>query len=163
MNVGSDVTIEGLEIGGYAFSSGSSSTMLTAESVPLPRDRASTVTYQVVVAAGEELVATVQAVGATTSLSLLDAQGQVVMQSDGRSAAEPTDAIDTYLGPGRLLAAGPGQRGGGSFSLTAMMMPAQAPLQPIYRSAPRRIAAGDFSGNGILDLAVPGSVRGSRS
>ena len=38
---------------------------------------------------GEELVATVQAAGTTTTLSLLDAQGHVLMQSDGQSPATP--------------------------------------------------------------------------
>jgi len=47
------------------------------------------------------LVATAQAVSATTSLSLLDAQGHIVVQSDGLSAADRIDAINTYIGPAR--------------------------------------------------------------
>ena len=81
--------------------------MLTIESVPLPQAPGGTVTYQIVVTAGEDLMATAQAVGATTSLSLLDAQGHVVVQSDGLSAADPIDAIDTYIAAGTYSLAGP--------------------------------------------------------
>ena len=100
LTVGSDVTVRGVAIGGSSFSSVTSSTMLTVESVPLCQGQGGVVTYQIVLAAGENLVATAQAVGATASLSLLDAQGHVVMQSDGLSAAEPLDAIDTYIAAG---------------------------------------------------------------
>ena len=118
--------------------------MLTVESVPLPQAQGGTVTYQIVVAAGEDLVATAQAAGATTSLSLLDAQGQIVMQSDGLSAAEPIDAIDTYIAPGTYSLQVRATGGGGSFTLTAMMTPSEPHLFSRYRSG--RYPDGDRGG-----------------
>ena len=46
------------------------------------------------------LVAQVHAEGATTRLSLLDAQGQVLMQSDGQSTDNPDDQIDLHVPAG---------------------------------------------------------------
>src|SRR5208337_3598739 len=46
------------------------------------------------------LVAQVHAEGATTRLSLLDVQGQVLMQSDGQSPAHPDDLIDIDVAAG---------------------------------------------------------------
>ncbi len=155
LTVGSDVTVKGLAIGGASFSSVNSSSMLTVESVPLSQTQGGIVTYQIVVTAGEDLVATAQAVGTTTSLSLLDAQGHIVVQSDGLSAAEPIDAIDTYIEPGTYSLQVHGINGNGSFTLTAEMMPSSAPFQPIpVGSTPVAIVAGDFNGDGKLDLAV---------
>ena len=78
--------------------------MLTIESVPIPQV-GGMVTIQVGATAGEDLMATVQASGgANTSLALLDAQGNVVVQSDGQSATIPADTIDTYIAPGEYCA-----------------------------------------------------------
>ena len=157
LTVGSDVTVKGLAIGGSSFSSVSSSTMFTIESVPLPQAPGGTVTYQIVVAAGEDLVATAQAVGATTSLSLLDAQGHVVMQSDGLSAADP-DRRDRHLHRGRyVLAPGPRHRRQRAHSrLTTMLTPAVGTVSadPGGTDTQYAIVAGDFNGDGQLDLAV---------
>ncbi len=158
LTVGSDVTVKGLAIGGAGFSSVNSSPMLTVESVPLSQAQGGIVTYQIVVTAGEDLVATAQAVGTTTSLSLLDAQGHVVVQSDGLSAAGPIDAIDTYIEPGTYSLQVHDINGNGSFTLTAEMMPSSAPYRPIpVGSTPVAIVAGDFNGDGKRDLAVASS------
>ena len=90
----------GLAIVGSGFSSVNATTMLAVESVPISSGQGGTVTYQIVVAADVDLVATAQAVGTSTSLSLLDALGQVVMRSDGLSAEEFVDAIDIDVAPG---------------------------------------------------------------
>src|SRR5271165_6554635 len=47
-----------------------------------------------------QLVAQVHAEGTTTRLSLLDTQGQVLMQSDGQSPAHPDDLIDIDVAAG---------------------------------------------------------------
>ncbi len=161
LSVGSDVKIKGLSIGGSSFTNVSSSTMLTVESVPLSQAQGGIVTYQIVVAAGEELLATVQELGTTTGLSLLDAEGHIVMQSDGLSAEEPIDTIDTYIAPGTYSLQVQDTGGNGSFTLTTMMMPSAAPLEPIpVGSYPIAIVTGDFSGNGIFDLAVANEQSG---
>ena len=155
IDIGSDVTVRGLVIDGYSLAtSGGPSSMLTVESGPVPSAGASTFTYPITVPQGEDLLATVQAAGTTASLCLLDAQGQVLMQSDGQSAADPIDVIDTYLAAGTyslvVLCSG-----GGSFTLTAMTEAAQAPLQGVSAgNDPVAMVAGDFSNNGIVDMAV---------
>ncbi len=98
--MGSDVTLKGVTIGGSSFASVNATTMLAVESVPISSGQGGMVNYQIVVAADEDLVATAQAAGTTTSLTLLDALGRTVVQSDGLSAAEPIDAIDIDIAPG---------------------------------------------------------------
>ncbi len=156
LNVGADVTVKGLSIGGTGFTSVASSTLFTLASVPLPRAPGGTVTYQIVMGAGADLVATAQGVGASTSLLLLDAQGQIVVQSDGLSAAQPIDVIDTYIGPGTYsLEVRDSSGGGSSFTLTTTLTPASPSLDQIpVGSQLSAIVAGDFNGDGHLDLAV---------
>ncbi len=159
-----DVTVKGLAIDGYSFSRGSSSSMFTIELVPLPQAPGGTVMYQIAVSAGEALLATAQASGATTSLSLVDAQGHIVMQSDGLSTADPIEAIDTYIASGTYSLQVRGGGGGGDFTLTAMVSPASAPFQPISVGLnPVAMVAGDFSGDGHLDLAVANEFGGTVS
>jgi FG-GAP-like repeat len=157
LSADADATLKGLAISGSRFLSVSSPTEFAIESVPPPQAPGATVTYQIIVAADEDLVATAQAVGATPALSLLDAQGQIVMQSDGLSATEPIDAIDTYIRPGTYSLEVHEIAGNGSLTLTTMMTPSVAPFQPIPVGTlgfPSAIVAGDFNGDGKLDLAV---------
>jgi hypothetical protein len=129
--VGSDVTVKGVAIAGAALLSVSSPTMFAVESVPLTGIPASPVTYQIVVGAGEDLLATVEAAGARTSLLLLDAQGHIVTRSDGLSQAQPIDAIDTYVGPGTYSLQVQDAGGTGSFTLNVMVAPSNAPFEPL--------------------------------
>jgi hypothetical protein len=162
LNVGPNLAVAGVALGGASFSSVSSSTMLAVESVPLTGIPARPVTYQVVVGIGEGLLATVEAAGARTSLLLLDAEGHIVMRSDGLSQAQPIDAIETYVGPGTYSLQVQEVGGTGSFTLNVMMAPSNAPYEPIPLSGqvPTEyepeygMVAGDFTGDGKLDLAV---------
>ena len=171
LTLGSDVTVKGVAIGGAGFTGASTSMILTVESVPISQAQGNLVTYQIVVAAGEDLVATAQAVGATMSLSLLDAQGGVVVQSDALSAADPVATIDTYIAAGTYSLQVHELSGDGSFTLMALMEPSDAPFQMIPIGAPSpslngnfpSIVAGDFNGDGQLDLAVVNSVDGTVS
>ena len=118
---------------------------------PAPPGPGGTVTYQIVVAAGEDLVATAQAEGATTSLSLLDAQGQVLVQSDGLSAAEP-DRRDRYLhrGPARTRSRSTSTGGDGTFTLDdhADASRRAVSADPGRTESAAAIVAGDFNGDG---------------
>ena len=101
------------------------------------------------------LVARVHAEGATTRLSLLDVQGQVLMQSDGQSPGNFDDQIDLHLpaGPNYLEVESLG--GAGTYTLTTTLTPGTPPFQPIPAGvAPTSPVAGDFNGDGRTDLAV---------
>ena len=193
--------------------------MLTVESVPLSQAQRGIVTYQIVAAAGEDLVATAQAVGTTTSLSLLDAQGHVLVQSDGLSPADPdrrdrqhtsrpgtyslqvhehrrqralhaddhADAIRRRRSSRSRSGSDPDRdRGGGLHrrrparpgrrqlrlddTVSVLLGNGDGTFQPAGRptrsgSIPIAIVAGDFTGDGKLDLAVAndGSTAPSRS
>ena len=131
LTLGSDVTVKGVAIGGSGFSSVNATTRLAVESVPISSGLGGNVNYQIVVAAGEDLVATAQAAGTTTSLTLLDALGRTVVQSDGLSAAEPIDAIDIDVAPGTYRLEVRDDGGAGTFTLTAMMTPSATAFQAV--------------------------------
>src|SRR5262249_44745028 len=104
-----------------------------------------------------DLLAVVQPQGLVTRLALLDSQGHVIVQSDGLSSSGPVDAIDQYLQAGTyLLTVNSTNTGGqGTYTLTTMLTRAGAPFQPIPVGVePTAIVAGDFRGDGRLDLAV---------
>jgi hypothetical protein len=154
LSVGSDVTVKGVTLGGSGFVSVNATTSLAVESVPISSSQGGTVDYQIVVAAGEDLVATAQAAGTTTSLTLLDTLGRTVMQSDGL-AAVPIDAIDIDIAPGTYWLRVHDDGGAGTFTLTAMMTPSATAFQAVpVGKDPDAIVAGDFTNNSRLDLAV---------
>ncbi len=140
LTVGPDVTLRGLVVQGYAFPGGTGTTILTVKSVPFPQAQGGIATYPFVAAGSGEIVATVQAVGTITTLSLLDAEGHVLMQSDGQSTAVPADVIDLYIAAGTYTLQVQGT-GSGSFTLMAMMMPSatarQAPARRGQSRCPR--------------------------
>jgi hypothetical protein len=155
LTAGSDLTAKGVAIGGSGFASVNPTTMLTVESVPISPSQGGMASYQIIVAADEDLVATAQAVGTTTSLSLLDALGRTVVQSDGLSAAEPLDAIDIDIAAGTYWLRVHDDGGAGTFTLTAMMTPSTTAFQAVpVGNDPDAVVAGDFTGNGTLDVAV---------
>ena len=77
------------------------------------------------------LVARVHAEGATTRLSLLDAQGQVLMQSDGQSPDNRDDLIDLHVPAGTDYLEVENLGGTGAYTLTTTLTPATTPFQPI--------------------------------
>ena len=104
------------------------------------------------------LVAQVHAAGATTRLSLLDGQGQVLIQSDGQSPGNPDDLIDLHVPAGTDYLEVENLGGMGAYTLTTTLMPATTPFQPTsVGSWPVAIVAGDFNGDGRTDLAVANS------
>jgi len=108
--------------------------------------------------ADEVLVAQVHPQGVTTHLSLLDSQGQVLVQSDGLSPSDPDDLIAQHLAGGTYFLKVESAAGAGMYTLTTTVAPTTAPFQPLpVGSYPDAIVAGDFTGDGHLDLAVANS------
>jgi len=103
----------------------------------------------------EILVAQVHPQGLTTQLSLLDSQGQLLVQSDGISPTDPDDLIAQQVVSGSYFLKVDSTGGAGIYTLTTTVAPTTAPFQPLPGfSGPDAIMAGDFTGDGRLDLAV---------
>ncbi len=106
------------------------------------------------------LVAKVHPELTTTSLALLDSQGQLLMQSDGLALGNPDDLIETHLATGTYFLEVQGTSGAGNYTLTTSLTPAYDPFQQIgdlsvYNTP---IAVGDFNSDGIPDLATPNDL-----
>src|SRR5262249_47187189 len=124
---GSDVTVAGLAVDQFAF-------VTTTNLV---------------------LVAQVAPQGLTTELSLLDAQGQVLVQSDGVSSSDPDDLAAEQLGSGTYFLKVASTGGAGSYTLTTTVAYTTAAFQPPpVGKGPDAIVTGDFNGDGRTDLAV---------
>jgi hypothetical protein len=156
LTIGSDATIRGLAIDGLSFAAGGLPEGATVQSVAFPRGGSGIDSYRLDTAAGERLVAVVQATpGLTTRLVLRDGQGNVLMQSDGQSAAPGVNLIQVYVPPGAVSLDVQDLGGAGAYTLTTTLTPAAAPSQPIaVTSSPSSIVTGDFAGNGFADIAT---------
>jgi hypothetical protein len=124
---GSDVTVRGLAVDQFAF-------VTTTNLV---------------------LVAQVHPQGLTTELSLLDSQGQVLVQSDGVSSSDPDDLAAEQLVSGSYFLKVASTGGAGTYTLTTTVAQTTAAFQPVpVGNGPDAIVAGDFTGDGRTDLAV---------
>ena len=108
----------------------------------------------------ERLLAVIDDNGLSTELTLLDSQGQALVRSDGLSTADPESVVDEYLAAGTYSLVSAGTAGVGDGSLSVTLTPAADPFQPIFlpplSSAP--MVVGDFTGDGILDIATPAGI-----
>jgi len=157
--IGSNTTVRGLVVDGFAFGTGVAPETLTVDSAPLPPiahgSTGAIDTYRIDTATEARLVAQVQAVGVVTRLLLLDAQGRILMQSDGQSPANPNDLIDLSVPPGAVSLEVQDLGGAGTYALTTTLTPATAPFQPVpVTSQPSAIVTGDFTGKGFSDIAT---------
>jgi hypothetical protein len=103
------------------------------------------------------LISRVHAQGEFTRLSLLGPGGQLLMQSDGQSAANPDDLIDQHLDPGitYCLEVQGLSNGPGSYDLKVAFAATNVPFQPIpVGRHPQALVTGDFTGDGHTDLAT---------
>ncbi len=104
------------------------------------------------------LIADLHSQGQSNQLSLLNTPGQVVVHSDGLSPADTDAAIAEHLVGGDYSLDGGSTGGPGSAIWTILLTPTSAPFQAIAVGAdPSAIVAGDFTGDGHLDLAVANS------
>jgi hypothetical protein len=100
----------------------------------------------------DRLIAVLDAPGGTSRLSLLDAGGKVLVQNDGVSPDSAVHSIDEHLAPGEYSLAAESLSGPGTYNWTVILTRAIAPFQGNPTGAIG--AAGDFNGDGKLDLAV---------
>jgi hypothetical protein len=109
-------------------------------------------------ATDENLTAVVSAGGLSTQLSLLDSQGKVLVDSDGISPADPDTVIDEHLAPGAYSLGVDGTGGPVAYTWTIALMPSSVPFEGATTGDLNPIAAvaGDFNGDGNLDLAITG-------
>ncbi len=93
----------------------------------------------------------------TTRLSLLDSQGQLLMQSDGLSLGNPDDLIEMHLTSGTYFLEVQSTSGAGDYALTTSLTPTYDPYQQLGDSSVYNepLAVGDFNSDGIPDLATP--------
>jgi hypothetical protein len=96
-------------------------------------------------------------------LSLFDAQGNLLVQSDGQSSVDPDPLIEEHLEAGSYYLEVQSLTGSGSYSLSTSLTPVSGLYQPLPISIPYTsnlplVAAGDFTNNGILDLVTPQGV-----
>ena len=128
-----------------------------------------TVYYQINPSALGKLVAQVDAGGIAMRLSLLDAQNQVLVQSDAQSPSNPDAqiAVDIPAGPAYLEVENLGARER-AYTLTAALTPVDPPQTlPTYTfntpDNPEAIVSADFNGDGRTDVATVNSFYGTVS
>ncbi|MGO9469960.1 MAG: beta strand repeat-containing protein, partial [Isosphaeraceae bacterium] len=104
--------------------------------------------------ANEALIAVVHAPTQTPDLSLLGSGRAVLVRGSAVSPADPDNVIDEALAGGDYTLA-LATRENGTITLTITLAAASTPLEAIsVGQTPACAVAGDFTGNGKLDLAV---------
>ena len=101
-------------------------------------------------------MAQVHAEGGATRLSLLDGQGQVLMQSDGQSPDQPRRPDRPGRPGGARVSRGGKPRQRGRLHLDDLLDASHRTVSadPVPGDRPDALVAGDFNGDGRTDLAV---------
>jgi FG-GAP-like repeat/FG-GAP repeat len=117
--------------------------------------------FRVDAASDELLIAQAHANGAQTRLSLLDAQGDLLTQSDGLSPTDPDDLIAQHVGKGTFYLELKGLGGLGTFTIMTQEPSSSTPGSAItLGNSTTQIVTGDFNRDGRLDVAI-GYLNGS--
>jgi hypothetical protein len=113
------------------------------------------------VSSDERLLAVQDLKGLSSALTLLDSQSETLVHSDGVSTASPESVVDEYLKAGTYSLLISAAAGAESLSLSLTLTPAFNSVEPppfAYQTSGALLVAGDFSGNGIEDIATPNGV-----
>jgi FG-GAP-like repeat len=114
--------------------------------------------YQIASDAGGKLIVTLEATGFAARISLVDALGNPLVQSDGALAGAV--AIDVNVPAGSDFLEVQSLGGSGTYQLTANLTPTIAPFQtvPSLFTGASQLAEGDFNGDGVPDLIAPDGI-----
>ena len=122
--------------------------------------------YRIQPAADGLLLAQVRAETASLQLrlSLLDGQGNLLVQSDGQSLGDPDPMVDQHVAAGAAELEVQALSGSGTFVFSTTLTPSSDPgqtvaLPPEFQEgnvAP--MAVGDFTNDGKLDIVAPDGV-----
>ena len=109
------------------------------------------------------LFAQVHGLGVTNRLSLLDSEGQVLVQSDGVSESNPDDVIDQHITVGTYGLAVQALAGSGTFRSRRHSLRRRDPNQsvallPAASAIAAPVAVGDFTESGIPDIVSTDGV-----
>ena len=159
---GARATLAGVVAPGVTFGSDLHAQTLVIQSGPIRAVADEEIARYRIDATGEGVLdVQLDSLGLMTRLSLLDARGNVIVSSDGGTNGETDPHIDEHVAPGGYFLELEGDRGVGSYVLTASLTPSTAPYAAIYVSQfPLSIAEGDFNGDGHLDAVVVGGSNG---
>jgi hypothetical protein len=126
--------------------------------------------YEIEAGSDGRLIAPAQAGSGSLQLrlSLYDGQGNLLVQSDGQSSGRPDPLIDQHVAAGADVLEVQDLSGSGTFSLSTSLTSSSDPGQTVELSPNfqgvggpgdyLRIAVGDFTNNGILDMVAPDGV-----
>jgi len=141
---------------------------VAAEAVPLPLGASVSGTiapfgatyYQISSSEGGELSVMLQSPGFPAQVSIVDGTGQPLVQSDGSAAGGGGGAIDENVPAGIDLLEVQSLGAGGTYQITADLIPTDSALEPIPSQFTNGtpIGVGDFYGNGVEDLVAPDGI-----
>ncbi len=116
--------------------------------------------YTITSDGGGKLTVTITAAGFPARVSLVDAQGNPLIESDGPAIGGSGDTIDVNVAAGTNYLEVQSLGGKGPYQITADLIATDAPFQPIpsmYNNA-NQLAEGDFNGDHIPDLVAPEGI-----
>ncbi|WP_165219580.1 FG-GAP repeat domain-containing protein [Aquisphaera insulae] len=152
--VGSELTVRGVAIEGYGVPADSAGAVLSLQAdsgQPSP----AVATYRIHVPGGRNLATAMEGTGGAASLSLLGADGSVLMTSSGALGTGSTASLTTYVEPGTYLLRASWAAGAQDVTVRATLTASQPPNQTVsVGSAPGQILSADFNGDGRPDLAT---------
>jgi len=122
--------------------------------------------YEIQPSEGGRLIAEIQAGSSSLELrlSFFDAQGNLLVQSDGQSLGQPDPRIDEHLDAGTDFLEIQSLSGSGTYSISTSLTPSSGlyqtlpPLAGFAADPFSPLAVGDFNNDGVPDLVTPSGL-----